>query len=42
LLVVGILAVLLALPSAALAHERRTIAGGKYDVTVGWDGEPTL
>jgi len=29
------------LPGAALAHERRTIANGKYDVVVGWDVEPT-
>jgi len=42
LLLPGILAlVLLALPATALAHERRTIAGGKYDVVVGWDVEPT-
>jgi hypothetical protein len=27
-------------PGSALAHERRTIAGGKYDVVVGWDVEP--
>jgi len=33
--------VLVALPATALAHERRTIAGGKYDVVVGWDVEPT-
>ena len=31
----------LALPRAAFAHERRTIAG-KYDVVVGWDKEPAL
>ncbi len=31
---------LLALPASALAHEHRTIGGGKYDVTVGWDAEP--
>jgi hypothetical protein len=31
----------LALPTAALAHERRTIGNGKYDVVVGWDVEPT-
>src|SRR3981081_583126 len=29
-----------AAPSTALAHERRTIGGGKYDVVVGWDVEP--
>jgi hypothetical protein len=28
------------LPGSALAHERRTIANGKYDVVVGWDVEP--
>jgi hypothetical protein len=27
-------------PTGALAHERRTIGGGKYDVVVGWDVEP--
>src|SRR5437660_5181425 len=31
---------LLSAPSISLAHERRTIAGGKYDVVVGWDSEP--
>jgi hypothetical protein len=30
----------LLVPGSALAHERRTIGGGKYDVTVGWDVEP--
>ena len=30
----------LALPGAALAHERRTIGNGKYDVVVGWNAEP--
>jgi hypothetical protein len=39
LAVVG--ALLLLSPGSALAHERRTIAGGKYDVVVGWDVEPT-
>src|SRR6478735_8105187 len=34
-----LLAVLVA-PSISLAHERRTIANGKYDVVVGWDVEP--
>jgi methionine-rich copper-binding protein CopC len=29
------------LPGSVLAHERRTIANGKYDVVVGWDAEPT-
>jgi hypothetical protein len=31
---------LLAAPVTSLAHERRTIGGGKYDVVVGWDTEP--
>ncbi len=26
-------------PGTALAHERRTVANGKYDVVVGWDVE---
>jgi hypothetical protein len=29
-------------PSTSLAHERRTIEGGKYDVVVGWDTEPAF
>ena len=33
---------LLAAPSMTLAHERRTIGGGKYDVVVGWDSEPAF
>ncbi len=37
---VALVALLLALPGTALAHERRTIASGKYDVVVGWDVEP--
>jgi hypothetical protein len=36
------LVVLLATPSTSLAHERRTIDGGKYDVVVGWDTEPAF
>lgn len=35
-----LLIALLVLPGSALAHERRTIANGKYDVVVGWDVEP--
>jgi hypothetical protein len=35
-----LLLVLVGLPATALAHERRTLAGGKYDVVVGWDVEP--
>jgi hypothetical protein len=30
----------LLVPTGASAHERRTIANGKYDVVVGWDVEP--
>ena len=40
---IGLIAVLCSLliaPSLSLAHERRTIGGGKYDVVVGWDTEP--
>ena len=36
----ALLVTLLVLPSAALAHERRTTGNGKYDVVVGWDVEP--
>jgi hypothetical protein len=32
---------LLVVPSTALAHERRTIGHGNYDVVVGWDQEPS-
>src|SRR5207248_8865265 len=39
-LVIAALAVLWLAPGSALAHERRTIANGKYDVVVGWDVEP--
>jgi hypothetical protein len=35
-----LLIALFALPGSALAHERRTIGNGKYDVVVGWDVEP--
>jgi hypothetical protein len=34
------LVALLSVPGVSLAHERRTIGGGKYDVVVGWDTEP--
>jgi hypothetical protein len=37
---IAILLALLSAPSISLAHERRTVAGGKYDVVVGWDTEP--
>ncbi|MBI2865177.1 MAG: hypothetical protein HYX94_11510 [Chloroflexi bacterium] len=39
---IAALVVPLALPSLALAHERRTIGGGKYDAVVGFDKEPAL
>ena len=39
-LAAALLLVALIAPTAALAHERRTIGNGKYDVTVGWDVEP--
>jgi hypothetical protein len=35
-----LLITLLSVPSSALAHERRTIGNGKYDIVVGWDVEP--
>ncbi len=35
-----LLIALFAVPGSALAHERRTIGNGKYDVVVGWDVEP--
>jgi hypothetical protein len=35
------LVALLSTPGISFALERRTIAGGKYDVVVGWDIEPT-
>jgi hypothetical protein len=40
MLPVAVLVAVLIFPASALAHERRTIAGGKYDVVVGWDVEP--
>jgi hypothetical protein len=45
LMAIGLVAVLCALLCAPLicsAHERRTVAGGKYDVVVGWDTEPAF
>jgi hypothetical protein len=42
-LAISAIVMLLALvsgPSISLAHERRTLVGGKYDVVVGWDVEP--
>lgn len=38
--VVAMLLALLIAPTATLAHERRTVGNGKYDVVVGWDVEP--
>lgn len=40
---IGSMAMLVALlgaPSTSLAHERRGVGGGKYDVVVGWEVEP--
>jgi hypothetical protein len=37
---IAMLLALLVAPSISLAHERRTLANGKYDVVVGWDVEP--
>ncbi len=40
---IGSIALFLALinaPSISLAHERRTLGAGKYDVVVGWEVEP--
>lgn len=34
------LLVFVSTPSISLAHERRTVGAGKYDVVVGWDVEP--
>jgi hypothetical protein len=39
--IVLLIALFIVGPTSAFAHERRTIANGKYDVTVGWDQEPT-
>jgi hypothetical protein len=39
---VALFAVVCCLPGTALAHERRTVANGKYDVVVGWDVEPAF
>jgi hypothetical protein len=36
----SLLLVLLLVPGTALAHERRTVANGKYDLVVGWNVEP--
>jgi hypothetical protein len=40
LLAICAIASFFAVPSVALAHERRTLAAGKYDVVVGWEVEP--
>ena len=36
----SLLLVAVAVPGTALAHERRTIGNGQYDVVVGWSVEP--
>jgi hypothetical protein len=38
----ALLSALVAAPWPALPRERRTIAGGKYEVAVGWDAEPVI
>ena len=38
----GVLLGLLIAPATSLAHERRSVGGGKYDVVVGWDSEPAF
>jgi hypothetical protein len=35
-----LLVLMLSSATPALAHERRTVANGRYDVVVGWDVEP--
>jgi hypothetical protein len=40
LAVIATLAALFSASTLAFAHERRTLAGGKYEVVVGWDAEP--
>ena len=42
LLAAALLAAASLLPTGVFAHEHRTIANGKYDVTVGWDVEPAF
>ena len=37
---IALLFALISAPPIALAHERRTLGAGKYDVVVGWDIEP--
>jgi Pyruvate/2-oxoacid:ferredoxin oxidoreductase gamma subunit len=39
---IAALVALLVTPAVTLAHERRTIDGGTYDVVVGWDSEPAF
>jgi len=36
----ALLCALLSAPSVSLAHERRVVGAGKYDVVVGWEVEP--
>src|SRR5258708_30098422 len=40
--IVAVVLLTFALSSVASAHEKRTIAGGKYDVKVGWKNEPAV
>ena len=37
---IAVLVAFFSSPSISLAHERRTVASGKYDVVIGWDTEP--
>lgn len=37
---IAVLAALFGSPTPSLAHERRVVAGGKYELVVGWDTEP--
>jgi hypothetical protein len=39
---VAVLLALVSAPPTSLAHERRTLGGGKYDVVVGWEIEPAF
>jgi hypothetical protein len=37
---IAALLALLCAPTVSMAHERRTIGSGKYDIVVGWETEP--
>ena len=39
---IAVLAALFSSPTVSLAHERRVVAGGKYELVVGWDTEPAF